>query len=73
MKRSFKSQITLTSSWINKLKRDIKSPLIQECTTSKYCNIFGIIKEGIRQHLLNSVEIFPQSIDWKENLRNIVR
>lgn len=64
MKRIFKSQITLTSSWINNVKQGIKGALMQEYTVSKYCNAFGIIKEGVMQHLPNSVnvEIFPQSI-----------
>ena len=55
--KSFKSQITLTSSWVNKVKQGIKGPWMQECTVSKYCDTFSIIKEGGGQllRLPNSV------------------
>lgn len=75
MRRSFKSQITVINSWINKVKQYIKVPLVQQYRECKYCNIFAIIKEGVRQHLPNTVniEIFPQSIAWEQNMGIIGR
>lgn len=50
MESIFKSQITLTRSWINKVKQGKKYSLMQEYKVYKYLNILGIIKE-VMQHL----------------------